>query len=513
MTVARVESDLRTLAAHGVKPLQTEAAMHGFLTACVLTPEEMPLADCVEAGFGVPGPEQLPEEARQALEGALDEIRATLHAGNFRFDPPVSVSEGEQWCQGYTAGIRVDEDAWSEWHEGNLDAARAALVMQALAIPDLRELFIPPEGASADPLTLEDMVALVPPAVRKIAIFRFATPEIWDYLDDEDAFYELWSDTDLSEMGDDQLVAKLTELEDRVPRILIDECIRRAETLVPLLHTLLADDAMWRPRPDESPDPWWALLHALLILGALRGEAAGCAFAAALVRLRTHPDDSLWEWISPEFPQLCVGKEDFIRPVLLDIARDPALDPLSRTLAMEWLADSYGDDAGEGLEELLDWVASRTTDASEDTMVAEIAGMVLLDHPRERFRALLTKLATSFEAEERSFGIPYGVAEVESAFRGSRPPPFQHPHFLSFYNPIEIRERQLRWQRERDGLEDDDLGGDEVGIGQDDFGWQDEPLPLPFDMPYVREYPKVGRNDPCPCGSGKKYKKCCLGKM
>ena len=26
---------------------------------------------------------------------------------------------------------------------------------------------------------------------------------------------------------------------------------------------------------------------------------------------------------------------------------------------------------------------------------------------------------------------------------------------------------------------------------------------------YEREEPKVGRNDPCPCGSGKKYKKCC----
>ncbi|MEW5760915.1 MAG: SEC-C metal-binding domain-containing protein, partial [Candidatus Thermoplasmatota archaeon] len=23
---------------------------------------------------------------------------------------------------------------------------------------------------------------------------------------------------------------------------------------------------------------------------------------------------------------------------------------------------------------------------------------------------------------------------------------------------------------------------------------------------------KIGRNEPCPCGSGKKYKKCCLGK-
>nr|WP_053241426.1 SEC-C metal-binding domain-containing protein [Clostridium sp. DMHC 10] len=25
----------------------------------------------------------------------------------------------------------------------------------------------------------------------------------------------------------------------------------------------------------------------------------------------------------------------------------------------------------------------------------------------------------------------------------------------------------------------------------------------------VRNENKIGRNDPCPCGSGKKYKKCC----
>ena len=28
-------------------------------------------------------------------------------------------------------------------------------------------------------------------------------------------------------------------------------------------------------------------------------------------------------------------------------------------------------------------------------------------------------------------------------------------------------------------------------------------------QPVVRDAPKIGRNDPCPCGSGKKYKKCC----
>ncbi|WP_232305550.1 SEC-C metal-binding domain-containing protein [Gilvimarinus polysaccharolyticus] len=25
----------------------------------------------------------------------------------------------------------------------------------------------------------------------------------------------------------------------------------------------------------------------------------------------------------------------------------------------------------------------------------------------------------------------------------------------------------------------------------------------------MRKTPKVGRNDPCPCGNGKKFKKCC----
>lgn len=34
-------------------------------------------------------------------------------------------------------------------------------------------------------------------------------------------------------------------------------------------------------------------------------------------------------------------------------------------------------------------------------------------------------------------------------------------------------------------------------------------LEEPVQQPYVRSSSKIGRNDPCPCGSGKKYKKCC----
>ncbi|MEG1849984.1 MAG: SEC-C metal-binding domain-containing protein [Oscillospiraceae bacterium] len=35
-------------------------------------------------------------------------------------------------------------------------------------------------------------------------------------------------------------------------------------------------------------------------------------------------------------------------------------------------------------------------------------------------------------------------------------------------------------------------------------------VPRPEEPPQpVKKTDKVGRNDPCPCGSGKKYKKCC----
>ena len=40
-------------------------------------------------------------------------------------------------------------------------------------------------------------------------------------------------------------------------------------------------------------------------------------------------------------------------------------------------------------------------------------------------------------------------------------------------------------------------------------GWKFDDGELVGEKPILREEPKVGRNDPCPCGSGKKYKKCC----
>ena len=42
------------------------------------------------------------------------------------------------------------------------------------------------------------------------------------------------------------------------------------------------------------------------------------------------------------------------------------------------------------------------------------------------------------------------------------------------------------------------------------YPWDEDALEMfkPEIPTFVREQPKIVRNDPCPCGSGKKYKKC-----
>jgi len=67
-------------------------------------------------------------------------------------------------------------------------------------------------------------------------------------------------------------------------------------------------------------------------------------------------------------------------------------------------------------------------------------------------------------------------------------------------------------------VESDDEGDEEYDeddeyvddYDEDDDYRDDEGDPAPGTV--VNESARIGRNDPCPCGSGKKYKKCCLGK-
>lgn len=55
----------------------------------------------------------------------------------------------------------------------------------------------------------------------------------------------------------------------------------------------------------------------------------------------------------------------------------------------------------------------------------------------------------------------------------------------------------------------DIVGPDPFEAPHEDAGMEEYALPA---LPVTNSLRSVGRNDPCPCGSGAKFKKCCLGK-
>jgi preprotein translocase subunit SecA len=76
-------------------------------------------------------------------------------------------------------------------------------------------------------------------------------------------------------------------------------------------------------------------------------------------------------------------------------------------------------------------------------------------------------------------------------------------HKLQVQQPedVEAVEQQGRPSRMEFHHDDPSESSDAAPVA-DDFGADGVPKTI------VREAPKVGRNDPCPCGSGKKYKSC-----
>jgi Protein of unknown function (DUF1186)/SEC-C motif len=94
---------------------------------------------------------------------------------------------------------------------------------------------------------------------------------------------------------------------------------------------------------------------------------------------------------------------------------------------------------------------------------------------------------------ETGFMKPDELDEVELGPRGSWWERYRHWH-----QPITDVARRISWWQ---CFQDDPVlkAEREKIISQ-----LDAPPPKPF-----RAAPRIGRNDPCPCGSGKKYKKCC----
>jgi hypothetical protein len=292
---------------------------------------------------------------------------------------------------------------------------------------------------------------------------------------------------------DDALLGLLSTEEDRLPRAAVDEIIARGTQLVHPLTWLVMDPSNWQA---DRPT-WWAPIHATYLLAAIGGEDAFMGLLLAADHAEAHE----CEWVLTALPAMLGRQGGRIRPYLSERLRDRARDPIARATMAECLAattivDSSGSDA------VFAQLGALFHDGENDAL-KPMVGAVLMDFQRKEYRDALLAHARQLADGEHATGddgAPYTQDDVERAF-GIEATPDIGPYtadWLSFYSPEEIARRQAAWAEE-------DAASDHADVELGEAEWEPEFIPQ-----VVRAHPKIGRNEPCRCGSGKKFKKCCL---
>ncbi len=475
------------------RPLDPAAA-HGFLSAAALCPggwEHRPWAPALFGDAAV-----VDDELARRVRESVGEIHAALLAGSFT---PAAADDSEcmRWSEGFRRMLALAGPEWTTFNDTYPEEATRGLVLVVMfGDSELYTEVNPSQRTHAE--FVRDNCHLLGPLVRKVAAYLLGgEDEALDEIDEDDML-ESWCEVELRSLGDDELMEIVRGYDDRVPRIAIDECVRRGAAFVPRLRAHLQATDLYAP--DCPADDWWAVLHAVFILGAMPGREAAEALLEVLQKRCEQPDDDLWDWTAGSWPALFQNKREPAAAGLAALAADCGADPYVRSDALECLIEAAYQTGGSALEDALDQAADIVADTGEAQTLRELTGLLLLDLPRERLRPTLEAFAREQE-RTMQWGRAFDRRDVQQAFAqdGDSPPWERYEDFLGFYAPAAIRARQRRWREEDEAL---------LGAGG--------ALP-PFDdvavtETYTRPNPKTGRNEPCPCGSGRKYKKCCMGR-
>lgn len=318
----------------------------------------------------------------------------------------------------------------------------------------------------------------------------------------------------------DELIDLLIKGEDRVTLEHIRELIARPDAVEPL-RRILRDRRYWE---ETETREWWAQYHAFTILSATgRPELAPDLVNALVPAYETN-----YDWIT----EIC--------SVAIASFGEPAVEPLKQFVSEH--RDSYRERPDftyirsrvvtaltrialtnpASRENVVDFLCSLLTDPNETD--STFLGFIV-DEPlmldRER------GLAAARDAYERKAVDETIQGDFEEMVRlfdaGDGALNWQYTQDLfEFYHPDEIARRQAQWKKEAEDRERwaAQKREEELARAARPSSPPARPAPEPYVVPdgysqteagaLVRQE-KIGRNDPCPCGSGKKYKKCCGG--
>jgi HEAT repeat protein len=280
------------------------------------------------------------------------------------------------------------------------------------------------------------------------------------------------------------LVRLLIDAGEQLPPRLRERILSFGPAVVPPLIALFEDEDL---ALETAPGEGWAPIHAADLLGELRATEA----IEPMVRYLADDDweSILYNQVMEALPK--VGAPA-LEPVLA--AYDAAADRFLRMRFAGVLAGLRVRD--DRIYELL------TSELEHDP---EPGAMHLADYGDPRAIPLLSAALDAFEpvVDDENLMANHVVVEFEDAIKrlGGQLTPEQQAKVKRIFAMDQPKRDRLTALLEH-------------AVGQADLETSAVPgaRALLTGVRPARAARKVGRNDPCPCGSGKKYKKCCLGK-
>ncbi len=310
-----------------------------------------------------------------------------------------------------------------------------------------------------------------------------------------------WDDLkeDIPEYPTEVLIDIMVELGLYVNKTLACEIAKRDDAVF-YLRKLLQYGKHWR---SGGHGDGWSPLHAIHILALIKSKES---FELLLDIIRYHEDD-LGNWLTEDASSLLVAfGEDFIEPIK-EFTNDETLETFVRSAATSALAA-----LGKKFPHHQDDIKTHLTELLKTTQDGTFAGLVADDLASFHDPSVKPDIHRAFEdgiiddpfvqedeLEEVINGV-FSDMDTRDFKRNTADP-------LNYFSRENIEHlHMINYEEDDEYDEEDDEFEDEIdSVLKDDYS---EPA-----MEEIKpKEKKIGRNEPCPCGSGKKYKKCCMGK-
>lgn len=287
--------------------------------------------------------------------------------------------------------------------------------------------------------------------------------------------------------------AALTDPRGLFPREAMEWARGNTAQATPALLAMLT--ACTRPG-DLSDREMSGAFFALPMLAELR-EPRAWPLVCALARNGDRLDEIFGDFGADYLHRLLVAVYDGDSQGLFAIAADAAVDPIIRgsfLLAWRWDVLQHRVDRAKAFDAVLGLDTTIGDDEMNDPLWFEWAQALIMLDPDAAMP--LVRAALDNGDTDEAASAAQGYEDDAASWRAD--PEGQRETFLTENAPPDDAIGTiLRWEQSVEEAEAEYEGEER---DRSDAG----------DAPLVNQFRDVGRNDPCPCGSGKKFKKCCL---